>query len=316
MLYGMADPIKEVLISRSASASASTRPTANCCRAWRTSSAGCWRTRRTTRSCGPASRDDVPEEVLLMNPQIKRGRRNGVSRQPKSVDAERHSFRLRAPHSPFHNEPLADFSPGANRAAMQAALDAVRRQFGQHLPGRDRQPAGADAATTLDSREPVAHERGRRPVRPGDVPSRRTRRSPPPEGVRRRGATRRSTSGPDSCGGRPTRFRERRFELAAWIVLRDAASRGARPTPTWPRPSTSATTTRREMLTPGDAAAPRRAGRGQRLLLRAARRGGGHRAVELPARHPRAAWPPPPLVDGQHGRHEAGRAVVGHRARS
>ena len=37
----------------------------SCCRAWRTWSGGCWRTRRTSRSCGPASAEHVPEEQLL-----------------------------------------------------------------------------------------------------------------------------------------------------------------------------------------------------------------------------------------------------------
>ena len=45
---------------RWASASASTRPTANCCRAWRTWCGGCWRTPPTNRSCGPASPNTCP----------------------------------------------------------------------------------------------------------------------------------------------------------------------------------------------------------------------------------------------------------------
>ena len=60
MLYGMADPIKDVLVSLGSAVSASTRRTANCCPAWRTSSAGCWRTRPTNRSCGPASASTSP----------------------------------------------------------------------------------------------------------------------------------------------------------------------------------------------------------------------------------------------------------------
>ena len=60
MLYGMADPIKDGAGAAWASACASTRRTASCCRAWPTSCAGCWRTRPTSRSCGPASPSTCP----------------------------------------------------------------------------------------------------------------------------------------------------------------------------------------------------------------------------------------------------------------
>ena len=63
---------------------------------------------------------------------------------------------------------------------------------------------------------------------------------------------------------------------------------------------------------PGRAAPRRRARRGQRLLLRAARRRRRHRPVELPAgdpvRHDRGR-----PGHRQHGHHEAGGAIVRHR---
>ena len=80
-------------------------------------------------------------------------------------------------------------------------------------------------------------------------------------------------------------MRRRRFELAAWQVYECGKP--------WREADADVAEAidycefyGREMLRLADAAAPRRARRGQRLLLRAARRRRRHRAVELPAGHP------------------------------
>ena len=112
----------------------------------------------------------------------------------------------------------------------------------------------------------------------------------------------------------PTVMRERRFELAAWRST-SAASRGARPTPTSPRRSTSASTTparccawptpqRRDV--PGEENDYFYEPRGVAVVI-------------APWNFPLAILRG--MTDGgaghrQHRHHEAGRAVVGHRAPS
>ena len=122
---------------------------------------------------------------------------------------------------------------------------------------------------------------------------------------------RRSQRGPIICSERPTIMRRRRFELAAWEVYECGKP--------WREADADVAEAidfceyyAREMLPPGRAATPRRARRGQRLLLRAARRGRRHRAVEFPAGDPLRHDHRGP-GHRQHRRHEAGRAVVGHR---
>jgi RHH-type proline utilization regulon transcriptional repressor/proline dehydrogenase/delta 1-pyrroline-5-carboxylate dehydrogenase len=81
--------------------------------------------------------DGVPEEVLLRDPSVVRG--------PLSVEKTAMNATTTTPapanngprttdHGPFRNEPLADFAREESRAAMRAALQAVRRQFGQAYP--------------------------------------------------------------------------------------------------------------------------------------------------------------------------------------
>jgi len=65
-------------------------------------------------------RDDIVEETLLMNPQLKGAAiRNG---RPATVPAG------------FQNEPLSDFSRETNRIAMEQALAQVKSEFGREYP--------------------------------------------------------------------------------------------------------------------------------------------------------------------------------------
>lgn len=73
--------------------------------------------------------EHVPEEQLLMNPtQRVRSAECGVRSENGSDSA------LRIPHSAFHNEPLADFSREGHRMAMEHALAEVGRELGRTYP--------------------------------------------------------------------------------------------------------------------------------------------------------------------------------------
>jgi len=64
-------------------------------------------------------RESVPEEKLLMNP-LQNGRPKSVA-EPRSTHA-------------FRNEPLTDFSREAGRSKMQAAIESVAAQFEREYP--------------------------------------------------------------------------------------------------------------------------------------------------------------------------------------
>ena len=205
---------------------------------------------------------------------------------------------------------------GRTARAMQAALDAVATRVRPDVPAGHRRQAGRDGRETIDSREPVAQSAGRRQGRrrrPSEhARSRRSRRA---EGASTRWRdTDRRGAGRAACAQAAERFRERRFELAAWIVYESGKP--------WREADADVAEAidfceyyAREMLRLGHAAAPRRAGRGERLLLRAARRRRRHRPVELPARDPHRHGGRGPR-HRQHGHHEAGRAVGASSARS
>ena len=228
--------------SRSASGCASTRRTANCCRAWRTSCGGCWRTRRTTRSCGRASRKGLSEEVLLMNPQIEWQPR--ASRQRDSDRTGRppvaHARRLAVPAT--NRSPTSRARRTAPRCARRSSRSAS--EFGKTYPvviDNQPQPVAQDAR----QREPVAtRARSSAESRPRRSPQANAAVAACLQGVRRAGATRRSTERADLL--RKLRRAVPRSGASSWRRGSSSrpASRGARPTPTWPRPSTSATTTR------------------------------------------------------------------------
>ena len=101
MLHGMGEPIQRGAWSAEGCGSGSTRHTGLYCRGWRTSSAGCWRIRRTSRSsrlasptgrrwkgsCGTPRRSEPCGSV---DPRSSRGgspascRRSAMSRRPTS----------------------------------------------------------------------------------------------------------------------------------------------------------------------------------------------------------------------------------------
>ena len=132
MLYGMADPIKDAL-SRSASACASTRRTANCCPAWRTSCAGCWRTRRTIRSCGPGLRRGRVRGAVADEPGRQRQRADGEPASRRRSEARTTVRRALTLPAAVPQRAAHRLRREENRAAMAAALDAVAAQFGTHL---------------------------------------------------------------------------------------------------------------------------------------------------------------------------------------
>ena len=295
-----------------ASASASTRPTASCCRAWRTWCAGCWRTRRTTSFLRASFAENVPEEQLLMNPRSSSRRRRDRRRRPHDERRDADGPQSESATDRFRNEPLADFSREENRAGDAGGAGRGRRSSSAG-PIRWSSTARTCRRRRRDRlAQPVAHARGRRPVRPGDAGAGRRRRSQAaPAAFPAWRDTDPRRAGRLSCVAAAEVMRRRRFELAAWEVYECGKP--------WREADADVAEAidfceyyAREMLPPGRAAAPRRARRGERLLLRAARRRRRHRAVELPARHP-------VRHDGrgprhrQHRRHEAGRAVGGHR---
>jgi RHH-type proline utilization regulon transcriptional repressor/proline dehydrogenase/delta 1-pyrroline-5-carboxylate dehydrogenase len=73
---------------------------------------------------------DIPEEALLMNPALKAGTNgNGVAH----ADAP-FSGVPSGPAGRFHNEPPSDFGRDDVRAKMQAAVDGVKAHFGKTYP--------------------------------------------------------------------------------------------------------------------------------------------------------------------------------------
>ena len=213
----------------------------------------------------------------------------------------------------FQNEPPTDFSRKEHRESFQQALDDVgdrlgrdcplvidgkstttRKQITSVNPSHRKQTVGISASATVEQAR-LAVEAARRasrawgrtsPDQRAAAPGARGRRDAEPAvragrvgGVRMRQAV-----------GRSRRRRRRGDRLLHAIYAQQM----------------------RDLAMPR---AVRLSGRGKQLLLPPARRGGGHRPVELSAgdsdRH-----------DGrgagrrQHGRHEASRAVVGRSPRS
>ena len=212
--------------------------------------------------------------------------------------------------SPFRVEPLTDFSRAEARRAMDAALAQVVPQLGRTYPPIINGQTVADGGDVRFAQS-LAPQADRRPLRPGQRRSRRTKPSPRRRRRFRPGATPMPAKRADYLFRAAQVMRRRRFELAAWQVYECGK----------PRREADADVAEsidycefygREMLRLADAATPRRARRGERLFLRAARRHRRHRAVELPAGHPLRHDHGRPR-HRQHRRHEAGRAIGGHR---
>jgi RHH-type proline utilization regulon transcriptional repressor/proline dehydrogenase/delta 1-pyrroline-5-carboxylate dehydrogenase len=167
--------------------------------------------------------EGLSEEVLLMNPA------KNLTPQPPSQGGKGEKDKdhpLTPPSllgkgagglgSSFQNDPLTDFSVEANRAAMRAALDAVRAQFGRAYPiVIDNKPL--PMGKTLDRENPSRKSELLGKVAMANVEQTKQAiascarafdswRDTPLE---ERAALLRRTA---------EQFRARRFELSAWIV--------------------------------------------------------------------------------------------------
>ncbi|HSQ56298.1 MAG TPA: L-glutamate gamma-semialdehyde dehydrogenase, partial [Gemmata sp.] len=177
--------------------------------------------------------EGLSEEVLLMNPQKQESgvgsRESGVNGTPTMQTQSPGAsavHRLPTPDSrpPFQNEPLTDFAIAANRDKMAAALKAVRDQFGGTYPviiDNTPQPLAnghPSAGRVLDSLNPsrsaelvgrvacASVEQANKAVASCLKAFDAWRDTP----VRERAELLRRLA---------EQFRQRRFELSAWIVF-------------------------------------------------------------------------------------------------
>jgi RHH-type proline utilization regulon transcriptional repressor/proline dehydrogenase/delta 1-pyrroline-5-carboxylate dehydrogenase len=124
MLYGMADPIKEALVSLRQRVRVYT-PYGQLLPGM------AYLVRRLLENTANESFlrasfiEHVPEEQLLMNPLLKEKRVPSDGQQRKDLEASPVTFR---------NEPLSDFSRAEVRQAMQQALEQVKGQLGRSFP--------------------------------------------------------------------------------------------------------------------------------------------------------------------------------------
>ncbi|HYV34764.1 MAG TPA: L-glutamate gamma-semialdehyde dehydrogenase [Gemmataceae bacterium] len=137
MLYGMADPIKDALVSMGRRVRVYT-PYGQLLPGM------AYLVRRLLENTANDSflrasfTEHVPEERLLMNPSSEvRSPESGVRSLP-SDNGQAADAGHRTPDSGhafgFRNEPIADFSMAAERDAMAAALAEVKRNFGKKYP--------------------------------------------------------------------------------------------------------------------------------------------------------------------------------------
>lgn len=136
MLYGMADPIKDALVSMGQRVRVYT-PYGQLLPGM------AYLVRRLLENTANDSflrasfTENVPEEQLLMNPSQKAARpANGHSHADSHHHANGTPMRDVDPRilAAFRNEPVADFSLEASRQAMQAALAEVDRNLGKKYP--------------------------------------------------------------------------------------------------------------------------------------------------------------------------------------
>ena len=188
--------------------------------------------------------EHVSEEKLLMKPRHQRSRsgaRSGQGPGVRSQDRAPGSEYLTLAAIAFHNEPLCDFSQEANRQAMQAASRRSRSSWAGTYP----LVIGGQNVTTEQLRrfaQSVAQARSRRPLRQGHVQTRRASHRRGQGGVSQMARHRPAEAGRvslqggrRSCGAAASSWRPGRFT--------NVPRAGARPTPTWPRASITATTT-------------------------------------------------------------------------
>lgn len=172
--------------------------------------------------------EGLSEEVLLRDPReanAERGIRNAELKGTNGVSPMAHATvgtngshsALRTPHSAFQNEPLTDFSVEANRRAMAAALESVRKEFGRTYPiviDNKPLPVGKVLDRENPSRESellgkiamATVEQANQAVASCAAAFDGWRDTP----VKERAALLRRLA---------EQFRKRRFELSAWIVF-------------------------------------------------------------------------------------------------
>ena len=216
MLYGMADEIKEALVSMGRRVRIYT-PYGQLLPGM------AYLVRRLLENTSNESflrasfRENVPEERLLMNPMLMNPIRMARDGAPKLEGNGKPSQQGSAPvEELFQNEPLSDFSKEANRRAMYEALEEIRREFGKtFLPmiHNESQPTEQllDSVNPSNSKEVVGRI-GRSTVRHADRAIAAAQSAFP---------TWRDTPAEQRAEylfAIAREFRRRRFELAAWEV--------------------------------------------------------------------------------------------------
>ena len=239
------------------------------------------------------------------------GRRSCPTRR-RRPGARRPTPTTPAPYQPEPRRRVAPAPASAPRSA--AAVAAAARARPIDVPARHRRRARCaprdDDRVGRPGATPIASSPARRRARAAEAdaavaaaPTRRAtawRRTPAARAGRRAVPRRRLDAGRGATSSPRSRCSRR-------------ASRGTRPTPTCARRSTSASTTaarcsrldarrRRRSRRPASATACAYQAQGRRRR---------DRAVELPARHPDAAWSTAALVAGNTVRLQAGRADAG-----
>ena len=149
-----------------------------------------------------------------MNPH-ERVQRSVGQRQPGTDSCTRRSALQLDGRPAFHNEPLTDFSREDVRQQMQAALDASRRSSARptrwsSTARRSRRPRRCRSVNPSHQRRSSASARRPQSTTPSGDRGREGR----VPGVARHHAA----AAPTTCSQAAERFRERRFELAAWEV--------------------------------------------------------------------------------------------------
>jgi len=153
---------------------------------------------------------DIPEEALLMNPYERSGvrsRESGVGSQESGVNGAPPRFR---------NEPPSDFARDDVRRKMQTAVDRVKGEFGKTYPliinGEPVTTPETVASLNPSRKTEVVGHVSKATIGHAEQAVQAAKEAFP--GWRDTDASERA----DSMRRVARRFRERRFELAAWIV--------------------------------------------------------------------------------------------------
>ena len=253
----------------------------------------------------PPAREHVQRE--LRAPPLRRGprprRAPRAARGRRDPRAHRRARRSRppTPTTRRRTSPSRCASGGGRQRAPRSPspIDQAGDAATASTCPRSSTASRSRTAATHRLGRPRRRSTGRRHVGVVHGGRRRRARSPPPSRPRRRGGDAGRRAGRRCCSAPPTGCASGATSSPPSSASR-RASRGTRPTPTCARPSTSASTTAARC-----SASTRRAadlvqsppGEANRLDVPGQGRHRGHRAVELPARHPvrhdrRRARPP------------------------